>query len=194
MDCLSDLSVANADSIQSVNPTNVLIVGSLSGITITPSQTSQLKTFVSLGGQILMLHPGNSLAALFPDRVKAYKAKDGEIVTMHASESPVFSGIEPLDIAWFDRGGRRLPIACTGIYQIVSSRKDIWSLADQCDVHGYLTNTSQIQKYEGTPLVELRVGKGRLIASEINFESATNDPISKRLLSNTLRYLAANPP
>ena len=139
-----------------------------------------------------MLHPERSLANLFPDRIKRYKAKDGEIVTMHVPESPVFSGIEPLDIAWFDRGGRRLPIACTGIYQIVGG-KGVQPLADQCDVHGYLTDQSDIQNYEGTPLVELCIGKGCLIASEINFESAASDPISKRLLSNTIRYLATNP-
>ena len=194
MDCLSGLPVTTVDSIQSISPTNVLIVGSLDGITLTPLQTRQLKKFVSHGGRVLMLHPRGMLASLFPDQAKGYQAKDGEIVTMHVPESPVFSGIEPLDIAWFDRGGRRLPIGCTGVYQIVGGRKDIRPLADQCDAHGYLTNTSDVQKYEGTPLVELRIGKGRLIASEINLESAAIDPISKRLLSNTIHYLATNPP
>jgi len=194
MDYLSDLPITTMNSIQSMIPANVLIVGPLSGTVLTPMETSQLKEFISRGGQVLMLHPENSLVSLFPSQVKSYHAKEGEIVTMHVPESPVFSEIEPLDIAWFDRGERRLPIACTGIYQIVQGRKDISALADQCDVHGYLSDTSQIQKYEGTPLVEMQIGKGRLFASELNFESATNDPISKRLLSNLIDCLATNTP
>ena len=51
---------------------------------------------------------------IYPDEIKGFKAKEGEIVTMHVPESPVFAGIEPLDLAWFERGGRKLPIACTG--------------------------------------------------------------------------------
>lgn len=192
-DCLSDLPIAKVDSIESVNPGNILIIGSLDGVTLTPLETNQLKELVSEGGQVLMLHPENSLVGLFPDLVKSYKAKKGEIVSMHIPESPVFSGIEPLDIAWFGRGGRQLPIACTGVYQLVGGRRDISTLADQCDLHGYLTDTRQVQKYSGAPLVEIRIGKGRLVASELNVESAANDPISKRLLSNIINYLGQHP-
>jgi hypothetical protein len=192
-DCLSNLPITAVDSIRSANLANVLIIGSLEGVKLEPSEIDQLKEFVSQGGQVLMLHPENSLASFFPDQVKSYKAKAGEIVTMHIPESPVFSEIEPQDIAWFDRGGRRVPIACTGVYQIVEGNKDIMALADQCDVHGYLTNPSEVERYSGTPLVEIRIGRGRLLASELNFESASIDPISKRLLSNILNYLVSNP-
>jgi hypothetical protein len=194
VDYLSDLPVTVVDSIRPANRTNVLIIGSLEGAKLKPSEIDQLKEFVSRGGQVLMLHPEHSLTNLFPDKVKSYKAKAGEIVTMHVPESPVFSEIEPLDIAWFDRGGRRVPIAYTGVYQIVEDRKDIMALADQCDTHGYLNNPSQIEKYSGTPLVEIHIGKGRLLASELNFESASNDPVSRRLLSNIINYLASSPP
>ncbi len=112
---------------------------------------------------------------------------------IHIPESPVFSEIEPLDIAWFDRGRRNLPIACTGIYRIDEGRTDISALADQCDLHGYLTDPSQVQKYSGTPLVEIRIGKGLLLASELNLESAGTDPVSKRLLSNIIKYLESSP-
>jgi hypothetical protein len=53
------------------------------------------------------------------------------------------------------------------------------------------SNTSEVQKYSGNPLVEMRIGKGRLIASELNLESAANDPVAKRLLSNIINYLAS---
>jgi hypothetical protein len=188
-DSLSDLPMTTVDSLETVSPTNVLIVGSLDDVTLTSSETDQLKNFVSQGGHLLMLHPGKLLADIFPDQIKSYKAKEGEIVTMHVPESPVFSGIEPLDMAWFDRGDRRLPLACTGVYQAVSGRDDTTALADQCDIHAYLKTTSEITRYTGNPLVEIQIGKGRLLASELNLESAKNDPIARRLLMNMIGYL-----
>ena len=192
VESLSRIPFNDIDFPGAANPTNVLIVGDLDGVTLTSSQTNQLKEFLSQGGRVLMLHPERALIKLFPDLVKAYEAKEGEIVTMHVPESPAFSGIEPLDLAWFERGHRQLPLACTGIYKIASDRKHVTALADQCDLHGYLQNPSEIAKYSGTPLVEIHIGNGHLIASEINFESDQNDPISRRLLSNIIRYLLAS--
>jgi len=191
-DYLSGLPIRTVDSIASVNLTNILIIGDLHGLTLKPSEASELKEFVSRGGKVLMLHPKDSLAKLFPDQVKSYQAKEGEIATMHVPESPVFSGIEPLDIAWFERGGRNVPMACTGVYQIAAGRKDITALADHCDFHGYLTSPSQVQKYSGNLLVEIYFGNGCVLASELNFESSANDPIAKRILSNAVNYLASN--
>jgi beta-galactosidase len=189
IDSLSDVLMTAVDSIETVDPKNVLIVGSLDNVILTSLEIDQLKNFVSQGGRILMLHPGKQLTDLFSDQVKSYKAKEGEIVTMHVPESPVFSGIEPLDIAWFDRGDRRLPLACTGVYQTVAGRHDTIILADQCDIHAYLKNTSEITRYNGTPLVEMQIGKGRLLASELNLEAGKNDPVACRLLINMIGYL-----
>jgi hypothetical protein len=138
---------------------------------------------------VLLLHPGAFLTTLYPGKVKAYVAKEGEIATMHVPESPVFSGIEPLDLAWFERGDRRLPTACIGVYKIAASRKDATALASQCDIHGYLQKPGDIEKYCGTPLVEIRVGKGLLLASEFCYESGQKDPIARRLLRNAINYL-----
>lgn len=189
IDSLHNPPITRVDSISNVKPTDVLIVGPLDGVTLDSSDGEELKDFVAGGGRVLMLHPENSLVSLFPDLVRSYKSKAGEIVTMHIPESPVFSAIEPLDIAWFDRGERQTPIACSGVYQIIQGQAGISALADQCDAHGYLSNPPEVEKYAGSPLVEIRIGKGRIIASELNFESAGNDPISRRLLSNIINYL-----
>lgn len=188
---LADIPVREINSIGALNSTNVLIVGNLDGAGLTSIEANQLKTFLSQGGRVLMLHPRQALPELFPDQIATYESKEGEIVTMHIPESPVFSGIEPLDIAWFDRGQRRLPIACSGVYQIVAGRDDTTALACQCDIHAYLKDTSEITKYSGSPLVEIQYGEGRLIASEMNFESDKNDPISRRILINIINNLTA---
>ncbi|HEV2452857.1 MAG TPA: hypothetical protein VGY98_01260 [Verrucomicrobiae bacterium] len=55
-----------------------------------------------------------------------------------------------------------------------------------------MTEPSQVDQFAGSPLVEIRIGKGLLIASELNFESAAIDPISRRLLGNVLNFLGAS--
>ena len=81
-----------------------------------------------------------------------------------------------------------MPIACTGVYQIKADQ-DTTALADQLDIHGYLQKTSDLSAIGGTPLVELRLGKGRVLASEMNLESGQDDPIARRLLVNIIGYL-----
>ncbi|MGH7980003.1 MAG: glycoside hydrolase family 2 TIM barrel-domain containing protein, partial [Limisphaerales bacterium] len=188
---LAGIPLKEINSIGDLDPTNVLIVGSLDPATFASTEGNQLKTFLSRGGRVLMIHPGQAFCRLFPHRISAYKSKDGEIVTMHVPESSVFSGIEPLDIAWFGRDGRQLPIACSGVYQVVAGRADTTELARQCDFHGYLKDPSEITRYSGSPLVEIQEGKGRVIASELNFESDRNDPISMRILINIINNLMA---
>ena len=185
---LSGMPVTIVNSIEKANPKNVLIIGNLEGVSLTDSEMNQLREYLSHGGHVLMLHPGDWLVKIFPDQVKAFTAKEGEIVTMHMPESAVFSGIDPLDIAWFERGDRQLPIACTGVYQTAALHKGITILACQCDVHGYLNKTSDVAKISGTPLLEIQWGKGRLLASELCFESGESDPIARRLLYNAILF------
>jgi hypothetical protein len=189
---LAGLPVVPVDSIVQADPQGLLTIGDLNGITLTPVEMGQLREFVTQGGRVLMLHPGKSLPGLFPEQVASFQAKEGEIVTLHIPESPVFSGINPLDLSWFDCGGRRLPLACTGVYHLAAGRTDAVALAQQIDIHAYLKNTSAIAEISGTPLVEIQVGKGRLIASEMNFESGPIDPVARRLFNNTISYLTAD--
>ncbi|MDE3067279.1 MAG: glycoside hydrolase family 2 [Verrucomicrobiota bacterium] len=186
---LSGVPITIVDSIENGDSAKVLIVGDLAGVSLTTSQASGLRKFVLQGGRALLLHPGAWLTEVFPDQVKTFIAKEGEIVSMWAPDSPVFEGIEPLDLAWFERGDRQLPLACTGVYQIASLRQDTAPLAWQCGLHGYLSQPSEVVKFSGTPLLELTPGQGRLVASELCFECGTSDPVARRLLMNTIRYL-----
>lgn len=186
---LFDVPVANVTSMDEVKFANLLIIGGATELKPKSSGAKKLLEFVAQGGRVLMLHPGASLVALYPDQVRKFTAKEGEIVTMHVPESPVFSGIEPLDTAWFERGDRRLPIACAGVYQIAPARQDTTALASQCDFHGYLQQPSDINKFSGTPFLEIRSGKGLLLASEMCYETGRDDPIARRLLRNAIDYL-----
>ena len=102
---------------------------------------------------------------------------------------PAFSEIKPLDLAWFESGGRQIPVACTGVYRVPSARSDTTALAWQCDIHGYLNDKLDINTISGTPLLEIQSGSGRLVASEMAFESGNYDPIARRLFINTIHAL-----
>jgi hypothetical protein len=47
-----------------------------------------------------------------------------------------------------------------------------------------------IQQKCGSPLIELRSGRGLLIGCEMMLEAADQDPIAARLLTNLLNHLA----
>ncbi len=98
-------------------------------------------------------------------------------------------GLEALDLSWFELGAKTIPTACSGGYAIDRGRDDVVALADSCDFHGYLKKEQDIVKFSGVPLVEMDLGKGRVVASEMTLEAAPSDPIARRLLGNLLHLL-----
>lgn len=152
-----------------------------------------LKRFITRGGRALLLHAGEELRNLFPDQIKGFKPHPYEIATMHVPESPAFDGLEPLDLAWWDLGGRAIPQACRGSYQVDSGRNDVEALADAIDFHGYLNGPEDFAKIKGSPLIEIRMGKGRLVASEMMLlEASPYDPIARRILGNLIQMLSSD--
>lgn len=167
----------------------LLIVGDVDALAKNAPDLQKMRDFTTHGGRVLLLNSGKNLPTLFPQQIVGYRATKGEIVSMHTPESPVFDGIAPLDIAWFEVDGEPLPYACKGVHQIVPSRADVTALAEEFDIHGYLNKPEEVVKISGTPLLRLQLGQGEIINSEMVFEAGHNDPIAQRLLSNTVRYL-----
>jgi beta-galactosidase len=141
---------------------------------------------------VLLVQAGAMLPTLFPDQVKHFRTCPGEIASMHLPESPVFNGLEPLDLAWFELGGGLIPRACRGVYQIDFGRNDAIMLAEVVDIHGYLKTPADLAKYSGSPLIDLRIGKGRVLASEMMLFEATHDPIAGRLFGNLIHTLGSS--
>ncbi len=170
-------------------PPCVLIVADASKLK--DSSVKQLLSYCNGGGRLLLLHPGKALTRFLPNAVTSFRPVKGEIVTFAIPESPVFDGIEPLDLSWFEVHTGKFPYACGGIYQVDRTKSNINTLADYCELHGYLIKREDIYKFTGTPLIEARIGRGVILASEMMTESAPNDPIAQRLLSNMISSLAA---
>ena len=151
---------------------------------------ADLNSFVENGGRALLLGAGPQLPKIFPELIDAYRPCAGEIVSMRVPESPVFNGLDPLDLAWFELGSGVIPRACRGTYSIRRSSSAVSALASVVDIHGYLQSYKDFPKISGSPLVELRIGKGTIIASEMMMIEAPLDPIAGKLLSNLLTYLS----
>jgi len=181
--------VASLDNLQA-GASEVLILGD-AATTLGDSQVAaKVKQFVQDGGKVLLLNAGKQLPLQFPAQVPGYRdTHSGEVATMHEAESPVFNGLEPLDMSWFELGPDALPVACRGVYSIDRSRDDVMALADHCDIHAYLKKEEDIKDISGSPIVEIKLGPGRIIASEMALEAAPNDPIARRLLANMIMAL-----
>lgn len=144
--------------------------------------------FVTAGGRVLLLNPRMSLLQQYPEHIRSYRDCEGEIVDMRIPESMVFSGIEPLDLSWFQPDGKDIPLACTGVFQVNGTLPAV-ELATMVDIHGYLKSPEDLTTVSGSPMVELHIGSGMILASEMYFDSDLKDPIAGRLMSNLLHYL-----
>lgn len=172
-----------------LDPGRPLVVADLDGFIKAVGGVAKLVSFVTAGGRVLLVQPGKALAAHFPDQIKGHRAVKGEIVSLAIPESPLFAGIAPLDLAWFEQGPGNLPQACTGTWQIARDRSDVTAPAHQCDFHPDVKNKEDFYKKAGAPLVEIRLGKGLVIASAMLFPAA--DPVAVRLAGNVLEHLCA---
>ncbi len=156
---------------------------------------SLLRNYTESGGRLLLLNTGKILRELLPETVRSWRRVDGQIVNLHLPESPVFDGIEPPDLAWFNCGPDAPPTACDGVFQMLDDRNpDVTVLAEFCDFHNYLTQPTDIVHHSGTPLFGCRVGKGYVLASEMTAPSASHDPVAARLVFNLLRHLTGETP
>jgi hypothetical protein len=186
-DVTGNLGLSTVSSPANFDSGKLLVIGDAGALLKAPQGAEKLKAFVEAGGRVLLLQSGKDLVSLFPEQVKSYRSIKGEIVSMLVPESPVFDGIEPLDTAWFEMGRGNLPQACSGTYE-VDRTKGATPLALECRLHPDIKPGNYF-KDAGAPIIELKIGKGTVIASEMMFNTKDNDPVAGRLLANMLRYL-----
>lgn len=181
-------------SLANLSGTKALIVGDLDAALKTANGAEALKHFVQEGGRLLLLQPGSALCKFLPEYVKSHRSTRGEIVSMVVPESAIFDGIEPLDLSWFELGPKVTPLACTGTWEVNRDEPGIETLANQCDFHAdQIFGSAKVIpffKIAGAPLVEIHLGKGAMLASEMVLRAKDQDPIAGRLLANALGWLS----
>jgi beta-galactosidase len=185
---LRNLKLKQVSSAEQMREGQQLVVAGAEKVLSTHELAEGIDQFVKEGGRALLFNPRTKLAERYSSLVAQYRVCDGQIVGMLIPESRVFSEIEPLDLSWFERGAGNIPLACSGVYQ-VNRQPEITCLASTVDIHGYLRTPEDVVRVSGSPLVELRAGKGTILASEMLLEADSRDPIAGRLLSNLIHHL-----
>lgn len=178
-------------SLHDLKPSDIAVIADAEELLRAPENVDLLRRFVNAGGHVLLLHPGRQLVQLFPEQVKEFHSHYSEIATMRVPESFAFDGLEPLDLAWWELGNRAIPQVSQGYYTVDSHRSEVRTLADTLDFHGYLKTPADVVNVGGSPLIEVRLGKGMALASEMLLvEASPFDPIAAKLLSNLIRMLS----
>jgi hypothetical protein len=186
---LREKGIRTLATLASLQPGQSLVLAGSENVLRISSNMERLRRFVENVWKILLLNAGESLPEMFPQQIKGYRKCEGEIATMHVPESPIFDGIEPLDLSWFELGKGKLPRVCRGTYLVDSTQTDTIALVEVVDLHGYLKKPEDVIGISGSPLVELRIGQGIIFASEMMFEAASDDPIAAKLLNNIVGNL-----
>lgn len=136
------------------------------------------------GGRVLLYQPGQNLKTLLPEVVRSFRAGDGETVNIRVPESPVFEGIEVLDLRWFDRGDRTTPIAAHGSF-LLAENAAVSVFANYVPTHAYL-RAEQRKDQDGGVIFTVRHGKGLICVTQMAHELGVLDPVAARLLRNLM--------
>ena len=150
----------------------------------------QLQRFlqaVASGGRVVLNAPGIQLQKIFPELVKSFrKVANGEIVSLRVPESPVFDGLEVMDLRWFNRGEHAIPLALHGDFKLAEV-PEVEVLAKHTPQHGYLNTQKHRDEIEGSVIFSLRYGLGEVLVTQLAHDEAAIDPISARVLRNLLQ-------
>ena len=158
---------------------NTVVVGPGVG-----DQSEAIKQFVMGGGRALMLQPDEEmLKGLAGDEWKTIDTS-GDFVEVY--ESDLLAGMDPMDMHWWNALPDGLVRVCSKGYQMPDA-PGLTKLAQHIQPHSYLRQgKEQIARYTSWPVVEMKIGEGRLI---ITSTLLADDPLAKRFTSNLVNYL-----
>ena len=169
-----------------------LVLSGLNAANTSADDIAKIRTFVSRGGRVLLLNPGTMAGYMYPQYIKGLLDARGEIMNMDIPESPLFDGLEPLDLRYFNNNQRESPAVCAGSFQIIR-QPGLTAPVSFTRVHGYLNGQigereAALEKLRGFPVVEI-TDKGRIILSQVLLDKASTDPVAGRLLVNMINAL-----
>lgn len=165
---------------------------------MTNDEKEQLRKFQREGGKLMVLNAPKLSQQLYPEHitgtVNTWEMAD--IAFMERNDYPVFNGIEPLELRYFNNGKREIPVVCTEVFH-VNRNENLTELAGHMRVHGYCDfktpeqHQERVSEFRGFPLVEIADGAGKAIVSGMTVTKASTDPIAGRLLVNMINELAS---
>jgi Glycosyl hydrolases family 2, sugar binding domain/Glycosyl hydrolases family 2/Glycosyl hydrolases family 2, TIM barrel domain len=173
---------------------------------------SEMQSYISKGGKVLFIEASSNLADFLPlsPHLIAEKCKHtwdpparwGAEYLDVAPKSPLSLDIVPVDdMRWWNTDDDVGPRLADVIFEhpAVLARtaeefRNVRSLASYLAPHGYLKTEAPpesritLDEFRGSAVIEWPIGKGKLVASTLRL---ADDPIARKVLSNTLRYLAS---
>ncbi|HMH23935.1 MAG TPA: glycoside hydrolase family 2 TIM barrel-domain containing protein [Puia sp.] len=161
-------------------------------------ELQEIRGLMANGKKLLLLDAESYAPALFPEYIKgSFGDPEADIVNMDIPESPVFAGIGPLDLRYFNNNKRELPLVCHGTLKI-DRMPNLDILARHMKVHGYLNGdmdrrARSMENIQGAAILQIR-DKGMAILSTMALEKATTDPVAGKLLTNMITTLSEYKP
>ncbi|NHA02398.1 glycoside hydrolase family 2 [Mucilaginibacter sp. HC2] len=169
---------------------DVYLLSGLDSINTTTSDLKQIRKLVHDGRKVLLSSSGDMAHALYPEYIRSVLKERSEIANIDIPESPVFDGIEPLEMRYLNNNLRESPSVVSGAYRI-NRDAHVEALASFIKIHGYLSgNVTErmhaLDKIKGFPIVKINDDRGAVLLSEIRLDKAVTDPVAGKLLVNML--------
>lgn len=181
--------VSSVDALIKSRPAYAVISGN---VDLTPAQAEALRNLQTRGSRIVFLNAPTTAMAVYPDMIRRSKVPtEGDITFMERSDWPVFDGIEPLELRYFNNNRREIPTACN-YTMFVNRHPALTELAGQMQIHAYIDGGKQqdrldrIDSLRGLTLFDVNLGKGRATVSTMATDKALTDPVAARLLHNII--------
>ena len=184
------LTIAPRTALNMTLPKDVRIVEGID--TLSPAAIRQLRTFVRKGGKLLLLNVKEVARQLYPEYIKGWIIPtEGDICFMEKEDDPVFDGIEPMELRYWNDNRREIPTVCHAAMKTVRS-VNVEELVGQMKIHAYIDGGKpqdrirRIDQMRGYPLIRIKDGKGSVLVSTMSTDKAETDPIAARLLDNMI--------
>jgi len=170
---------------------DLIIIANLDQNNEVPYNWEDVRNIASTGKPILLIHPGKHLKWLYPDKIQSIYERKGRISHIIIPEHPVFNHILPEETAWWNSEKSEMPYSCRRSYRYsIKQKKSILPLAYYLRPHVYLSDPEkELPEMSGYPLIEIREGKGKIIASELLLNNGVYDPIPGQIFYNIIDYL-----
>ena len=159
----------------------------------TVDELKQIHQLVAGGGKALVLDSEKALKEIYPEYITGwFVPTEGDISNMEIPESPVFNGIEPLELKYFNNNKREVPMVCKVALQIARN-EHVVPLASHMKIHGYINGDMQrrqkyVESIKGFTILKIN-DHGTLLVSSMEDEKSLTDPVMGKLLSNMILSL-----
>jgi hypothetical protein len=157
---------------------------------INDEAVQQLRSLVAKGGKLLLLNAEAVSKAIYPEYIQGwFKSTESDIVNIDIPESPVFKGIELLDLRYFNDNKREIPLVCNAVLK-VNRNTNVELLAKHIKIHGYVNGEMDerakfMETVQGATIMKIK-NNGAAIVSTMALEKGIADPVAGKLLANML--------